>query len=109
MIIKEYRKKPVTVRALKWEGGSDKFFNKVKDTLDRFVGLNWGRASMHKVPWNHEDKEEVVIYNHLEKCWIPCPVGHFIVQGVLGEFYPVEPEAFRKTYEEPSPFYPDDQ
>lgn len=102
--IKDYRKKPVQVRAMKWEGepknqGDGGAFKGMND-LTYFTGINWTRADVHDVPWYHADEEKVIIYNHLEKCWIPCPVGHYIVQGVFGEFYPVDPKAFDKTYKE---------
>lgn len=30
----------------------------------------------------------------------PLPVGYWVIKGVKGEFYPVEPEIFAMTYEE---------
>lgn len=89
-----YRKRPCIVRAWQWDGG----LNAVAE-LDRILGLNWGRADAHDVAWQHYDAEEVVVWNHLERCWIPLPVGHWLVQGVEGEYYPVSPEVFDMTYE----------
>lgn len=87
-----YRKKPVTVSAIRWEGGAT-------DALDEFCGLHWTRADARGVPWPFDDAEEVVIYNTLERCWIPCAVGHWIIRGVKGELYPCEHETFIATYE----------
>lgn len=89
----KFRKKPVVVEAFKWAGGDSSILNKT-------LGLNWGRADVHEVPWSHpEDKEELVIFNAPEQVWIPCPVGHWIICGVKGEFYPCAPDVFEQTYE----------
>lgn len=29
---------------------------------------------------------------------VNCPVGHFILKGINGEFWPCDPEVFSKTY-----------
>lgn len=91
-----YRSKPKVIEAIQWTGG---------DTapLDLFLGQNWTRADARDVPWNHDDKEELVIYNALESAWIPCPVGHWIIRGLKGEFYPCEPEVFARSYEPTEP------
>lgn len=89
----KFRKKPVVIEAILWGGGGT-------DHVDDFCGQPmWGRADVHEVPWDHPDKEQLVIYNHLEKAWIPCPIGHWIIRGVRGELYPCEPRAFEATYE----------
>lgn len=88
----KYRTKPIDIEAILWGG---------KDTtcLDDFCGLHWGRADAHDVPWHHDDKEQVVIYNHLERQWICCPVGHYIIRGMKGEIYPCDPDVFNRKYE----------
>jgi hypothetical protein len=88
----KFRKRPVEVMALQWEGSDTK-------PLDDFLGLHWTRADARDVPWDHEDDEQVVIYSVVEKTWIPCPVGWWIIRGVAGEFYPCEPTIFLKTYD----------
>lgn len=88
----KYRKKPVEVEAIQWVGGSTEY-------LSLFVGMNWTRADTRDIAWEHEDSEQIIIFNSLEKAWIPCPVGHWVIRGVKGEFYPCDPDAFEKTYE----------
>jgi len=89
----KFRKIPIVIEAFKWTGGSTA-------PVDLRLGKNWGRADVYGVPWNFEkDKEELVIFNSMEQAWIPCPVGHWIIQGVKGEFYPCEPDVFEQTYE----------
>ena len=88
-----FRKKPVEVEAVRWEGGSTA-------PLDAFLGQNWARADAKDVHWYLDsDEEQLVIWNAPEHGWIPCPVGHYIIRGVAGEFYPCEPDIFDATYE----------
>lgn len=91
-VIQRYRKKPILVEALQWTG-------KNLADVENFVGQNWGRADAHEVFWDHEDSHEVVIFNSLEKAWVPCPLGSWIIRGVKGEFYPCAHDVFQATYE----------
>lgn len=89
----KFRKRPVEIEAIFWEGGDYKH-------LETFCGLNWGRADAHEVPWHHpEDREQVVVWNTIEQQWICCPVGSFIIRGVRGELYPCAQAIFSETYE----------
>lgn len=89
----KFRKKPVVIEAWQWKGRDMAMLNDV-------LGMNWGRADAHDIAWGFEnDKEQVVIYNTLEKAWIPCPVGHWIIRGLKGEFYPCEDSVFQASYE----------
>jgi hypothetical protein len=87
---RRFRKKPVVIEAMQWIGDYD--------ALERLLGLNWGRADAKDVPWEHEDGEEVVVYNSAEKVWLPVPLDHWIIRGVQGEFYPCKPDIFEATY-----------
>lgn len=88
-----FRKKPKEIDAILWAGGDHQ-------CLVDFCGLHWGRADAHEVPWNHPgDKEEVILYNFLEKQWICCPVGHWVIRGLKGEIYPCDPSVFDASYE----------
>jgi len=51
-----FRKKPVVIAAFQWTGGDT-------SALEELLGRNWGRADAHDMEWNHEDTEQVVIYN----------------------------------------------
>lgn len=89
----KFRKKPVEVEALLWEGGP-------YEHLNTFCGLNWGRADVHDVAWcGPNDREHVVLWNSIEQQWLCCPVGWFIVRGIRGELYPCERTIFAETYE----------
>lgn len=86
-----YRKRQLDVEAWQWAGGE-------YDWLEQVLGHNWGRADAHDVEWGHDDGEQVVIWNTLERIWLPVPVGHWIIRGIRGEFYPCNPEVFAASY-----------
>ncbi len=87
----KYRKKPVEVEARKWDGGDYEWLNE-------FCGLNWGRADAQDMP-NYEAKENVVVWNTMERQWLHLPVGYWLIRGIMGELYPCEPDIFSLTYE----------
>lgn len=86
----KYRKRPVVIDAIQWKGGP-------YECLQDFCGLNWTRADA--VDTAYDDPEQVVLWNTMEKQWLNCPVGHWVIRGVKGEFYPCEPSIFEATYE----------
>ncbi len=75
----KYRKKPVEIEAICWEGD-------VKEVLefvgDQSVGF---------------DGEKVVI-STLEGT-MTADMGDWLIRGVAGELYPCKPEIFARTYE----------
>lgn len=88
----KYRKKPIEIDALQWRGGDTR-------ELDEFCGLHWTRADARDVAWPFEDdKEQIILYNMLERQWICCPVGHWIIRGIKGEIYPCANEVFEQSY-----------
>jgi len=79
----KYRKKPVVVEAVKWDGSN---LQEVKD----FVGKNF-----ECIP---SDTALRLIIHTLEGDHV-CSEGDFIIKGVKGEFYPCKPDIFEQTYE----------
>ncbi len=87
----DYIKKPVKVQAILWEGGE-------YECLNEFCGKNWARADAVD-EFGPDDKENVVVWNTMEKQYLNLPVGFWLIRGVRGEFYPCEPNIFKETYE----------
>lgn len=87
----KYRKKPVVIDAIQWGGGETQI-------LDNFCGKNWTRADAVDEQ-GPEDKENIVIWNTMEKQWLNLPLNHWLIRGVGGEFYPCDPDIFEKTYD----------
>ena len=88
----KYRTKPSVIDAIRWDGGDYK-------CLDKFCGLNWGRADAKDADWlGADDGEQVVLWNTHEEQWLCCPKGHWIIRGMKGELYPCDPEIFAAKY-----------
>lgn len=76
-----YRKKPVVVEVLKYEGvpvGEAIRFCKNKAHID--VNAN--------------------LYIRTLEGYMRVSIGDYIIKGVQGEFYPCKPDIFEETYEE---------
>lgn len=74
----KYRKKPVVIEAIQWQGNFDE--------IEKFVG---GDA---------ESRNGELIIATLEG---PLHASHndWIIKGVKGEFYPCKPDIFKATYD----------
>lgn len=78
----KYRKKPVVVEAVRWNG------NNYKEVID----------------FTENNK---IWFDALGNIWIStlegdmiAKKGDYIIKGVQGEFYPCKPDIFAETYEE---------
>ena len=83
--MKQYRKKPVVIEAVQWNGvgGTD-----LSDVLSI--------VSMKCLTF-HESENKLIIHT-LEGAKVANP-GDWIIKGVKGEFYPCKPDIFEMTYE----------
>jgi hypothetical protein len=92
-MIKNYKKKPVTIQAIQWTG------NNLREVID-FTGLH--ESAAHKWTWDeykHVVETEGLKIFTLEGSMM-ASIGDFIIKGVKGEFYPCKPDIFASTYEE---------
>ena len=78
---KRYRKNPVVIEAMLWDGAND---------TASFI-MRW---SEHKV----EHGNGILVISTLEGD-MRADKGDYIIKGVQGEFYPCKPEIFEATYE----------
>jgi hypothetical protein len=89
----KYRKKPVVIDAMRWEGGD-------YSRLDFFCGQNWGRADARGVAWQPaDDGEQVVVFNSVDQQWLCVPKGFWVIRGLKGELYPCDDAIFVATYD----------
>ena len=79
-MVKKYRKKPVTIEAIQWNG----------ENLSEIDEFTESKVKNH---------ESVLIIPTLEGR-MKADIGDYIIKGVNGEFYPCKPDIFAKTYEE---------
>jgi hypothetical protein len=89
-MIETYRRKPTVAVMVLWDGS-----DRAVEEISSWTGL--GRVDFSVFHLN--DDGGAAIFNTEEHCWIPVPIGHRIIRGPLGEFYPISPAALEKTYE----------
>ena len=86
-MIKKYRKKPVIIEAIKWDGKEETYYEILNNMA--IEDKNWLRTT----------KDNKLVIPTLEG-EMKANVGDYIVFGVKNEVYPVKPEIFEETYEE---------
>lgn len=98
MTIHTLKRRPVTVKAV------------------RFTGDNWAEIQTLTGPGHVRQIEPVQIpgdgtmvaevYNVLHCQWVGVFAGQWIVRGLRGELYPIDPEVAQAGYEPPSGGWP---
>ena len=76
----KFRKKPVVVDAIQWDG-------KNRDEMRAFIGQSFGYVY-----------DRLEIYTSLAERVYASP-GDWVIRGVKGEYYPCKPDIFIETYE----------
>lgn len=84
----KYRKKPVVIEAMHWDG--------YDDSLKEINEWMWSSLKPQRL---FMDADGGAIHvRTLEGNMLVSP-GDYIIQGVQGEFYPCKPDIFDATYE----------
>ena len=78
-----YRKKPVVIQAVKWDGNPDISPDVRKAVDDKTLII---------------DDAGSILVRTLEGV-MRCNIGDYLIRGVDGEFYPCKASIFHKTYE----------
>lgn len=86
----KYRKKPVVIEAIKWNGNNYEDIQKFSDNKVRYY--EWFQHNESGV-----NKDMLSIFTLEGK--MEALIGDFIIKGVKGEFYPCKPDIFELTYE----------
>lgn len=90
----KYRKRPVVIDAIRWTGQNP-------GEVKAFVGQrpDSGESGFQLPDEAARDWDQAHVWAKAEGCWMRCPVGHWVIKGVSGEFYPHAPHTFEITYE----------
>lgn len=92
----KYRKKPVVIEAMQWDGSAESATPIINWVLD-----SGGTARYHEHLLDGEyiaHPDPFLKIDTLEGVMI-ASTGDWIIKGVQGEFYPCKPDIFAKTYE----------
>jgi len=90
MAVKTYRKKPVVIEAVLWDGSN---LDEVKQFCAGAARYElMARGNYELVIGTLEDGEDLIAKHVASK-------GDWIIKGVQGEFYPCKPDIFEATYD----------
>lgn len=92
-MIETFRKKPVIVDTVLWDGTWERLAE-IRDWIDSAT-TTWPEQPA----FTFDPASGLRLWNDQENCYVDCPVGHRVVKGRLGEFYPISPAAVAETYE----------
>ena len=102
--MKNYKKKPVTIQAVQWNGSNIKEMAKFMQTEE---DGNWVQdLNLDSMPhdivlqgthWIFDDS--VLLIKTLEGLMMSSK-GDFIIRGIKGEYYACKPDIFYLTYDE---------
>lgn len=81
MTVRHYRKKPVVIEAIRWDGMN---YDEIGDWMGLYCTLEIDGCFV--IPTLEGDMR--------------ASEGDWIIKGVKGEFYPCKPDIFAATYEE---------
>lgn len=88
MAIKQYRKKPVVIEAVQYEGANIA-------EVEAFVGRN----NIVAVCMDSETPFPTEFVIRTLEGDMTARLGDYIIKGVKGEFYPCKPDIFTQTYD----------
>lgn len=96
MTIKKYRKKPVEIEAMQWDGTA-KTATEIIDWIATYGGtaVFWCEVE----PCSDTAEGHGLQIRTLEGAIAASP-GDFVIRGVQNEFYPCKPDIFAATYDE---------
>lgn len=88
----KYRKKPVVIEAIQWNGLN-------LEEIKKFVGKDLEYSILDTAREVGKGRPHVLMKIHTLEGDHDCTEGDFIIKGVNGEFYPCKEEVFWKSYE----------
>lgn len=87
----KFRKKPVEIEAVKFEGDFD--------VIRKFVGPE----NLLTAVISADSRIDGQVWDRRHSTWVGFGLGDSIIRGVQGEFYPCKEEVFAATYEPVEP------
>ena len=92
-----YRKKPVEIEAMQWDGTATGATPIIDWVLGHGGTARFSCSQPECGPYKPE-KPHTIAIDTLEGAMHASP-GDWIIRGVAGEFYPCKPDIFAATYE----------
>lgn len=102
-MVGKYRKKPVTVEAIQFTGGSENFYE-----IKEWISKNWPEIRIDLTPGRICGGPDILTVEvsanselNSNNYWY-LNLFDWLVKGVDGSLYPVKYDTFRKVYEMPT-------
>jgi len=95
-MIKKYRKRPVIVEAIQWDGKEETYFE-IQELLASVADCV--RPITIHMFCSPAISDNYLYIDTLEGT-MKANIGDYIIRGIKGEFYPCKPDIFEQTYEE---------
>ena len=89
----KYRKKPVTIEAMQWDGTAAGGKEIIDWVLEQDV------SALFWTPRYWIGIDDLYIQIETLEGYIYASPGDYVIMGVQGEFYPCKPDIFAETYE----------
>jgi len=97
-LMARYRKRPVEVEAVQWDGTAEGATPIINWILDSDATATYRCSNPVRCAQNDGDTPHSISIRTLEG-EMRANVGDWIIRGVKGEFYPCKPDIFRQTHE----------
>lgn len=91
--VKTYRKKPIPVQAMQYDGTPESA---------RAI-IDWTRLSDTRAFMDKDADDRPALFIHTTEGTLRVTQWDYVIRGVRGEHYPCKPEIFEATYEECQP------
>jgi len=98
MTAMKFRKKPVEIDAMQWDGTAAGSRSIIEWILGGGKSASYRCADPNRCAENDGDSPHWIVIRTLEGD-MSASVGDWIIRGVQGEFYPCKPDIFEATYE----------
>ena len=92
----KYRKKPVVIEAVKWDGNAHAMFDFLTNTKDQPIA---DKGEHFHIEYDNGGGELGSLIIHTLEGNHKANIGDYIIKGIKGEFYPCKPDIFEATYE----------
>ncbi|MFB6787656.1 hypothetical protein ACFCWT_13370 [Streptomyces olivaceus] len=94
----KFRKKPVEIEAVQWDGTAEGATPIIDWILSRDVTATYRCSNPERCAEHDGDTPHSIVIRTLEGD-MSATVDDWIIRGVQGEFYPCKPDIFAATYE----------
>lgn len=99
MSTKSFRKKPVEIQAMQWDGTAEGAIPIIDWILTGELSARYHESETRRPYGGPEEHTSAYIAIDTLEGIMSARAGDWVIRGVKGEFYPCKPDIFDATYE----------